>query len=353
MLELPIAIPELARRMLAWYRDNQRDLPWRDDPDPYRVWVSEVMLQQTQVKTVLPYYRPFLKTYPSLETLARAEESAVLEAWSGLGYYRRARNLRRAAQIVCRQHGGEFPRDYREAIRLPGIGSYSAGAILSIAYGRALPVLDGNVRRLLVRYLKLEDGSKGGEEKRLHELLTRVVEDQSVADHIGDFNQALMEIGALVCTPRKPKCPQCPLHDSCIALRHGVQESLPRPRKQPALRESHYAVALISRRKEYLLKKTGRAEFLSGFWEFPRIEGEPASEVEKAFRNVHGLDLTIKKWLAPVTHRITTRKLQFYPALVTLRGSIPREGFVWAKPGKKGFPVSAYVKKILYRLSEA
>ncbi|MDA2937834.1 A/G-specific adenine glycosylase [Acidobacteria bacterium AH-259-A15] len=347
MLQLPIPIGEFASRLLSWYRNNRRDLPWRKDPDPYRIWVSEVMLQQTQVGTALPYFREFLKTYPTLESLARAQENQILSSWSGLGYYSRARNLHRAAQIVLERHGGEFPRDYREARQLPGIGRYTAGAILSIAYGEPLPILDGNIRRLFARYLKIEQdlGRTGTEE--LWKLLTELVREPSVAKDIGDFNQALMEIGSLVCTPRNPQCHCCPLAESCRARKEGMQEVLPRVRKQRSSQEFHYTVALISRGEEYLLKQNSQETFLRGFWEFPRVGGQPTPHIAQTFRKVHDLDLKVNGWAAPVTHQITFRKLNFHPALVSLQSPAPEEHFTWAKPGENDYPISSYVRKIL------
>ncbi len=206
MLQLPIPVTEFAPRLLGWYRDNKRDLPWRNDPDPYRVWVSEVMLQQTQVKTVVPYFEEFLRSYPTVEDLARAEESEILSSWSGLGYYRRARNLHRAAQMVCERYGGEFPRDFSQALELPGIGHYTAVAILSLAHGEPLPILDGNITRFFTRYLKIEDDLERTVVGKLRKFLVQLVSETSVAKNVRDFNQALMEIGSLVCIPRNPQC---------------------------------------------------------------------------------------------------------------------------------------------------
>ena len=352
--QLPISIKAFASRLLRWYRRHKRQLPWRNNPDLYQIWLSEMMLQQTQVRTVLPYYERFLQKYPTLEDLARAEENEVLSTWSGLGYYNRARNLHRAAQIVCEKYNGEFPREYKQVVGLPGIGRYTAAAILSMAYDQALPVVDGNVKRVLARYLKIEEELDGPGTERLWSLLSKIVQDPYVSRNIGDFNQALMEVGALVCRPRHPDCLICPLTQSCAARKKGLQESLPRAGRRPAVQESHYLVAVIRHRGRYLLRQNRDGRFLKGFWEFPRIEAEPVtngqetlfSNVVKAFRQLRGLELEIKRTFPPIVHYITFRKLNFYPLTASLRDRPPREIFVWSTLGEPKFPVASYIRKI-------
>ena len=350
MLSLPIPVEKFTSRLLKWYGANKRDLPWREKTDSYKVWVSEIMLQQTQVQTALPYYHRFLETYPTLEALAHAEESEVLSTWSGLGYYRRARNLHKAALIVSEEFDGQFPRKYREAIQLPGIGRYTAGAILSIAYGEPLPILDGNVARFFSRYLCIQDeaGTRGA--SRLWNLLTQLVEEPSVSDHIGDFNQALMEIGSLVCIPQRPRCHICPLKASCTARSAGLQNTLPKRQPQRKVEQFHYTVALLPKGDTYLLTQNWEDTFLQGFWEFPRIRGRPTRQVVSNFRKRHGLKLKVEGQTTAVNHRVTFRKLTFHPLLVTLCSPAPRSKFTWTKPGEKGYPVSSYVMKILKSL---
>jgi A/G-specific adenine glycosylase len=352
MIALPIPVEEFASLLLNWYAQNKRDLPWREHHDPYQVWVSEIMLQQTQVSTVLPFYKNFLETYPTLESLAQAPESEVLSSWSGLGYYRRARNLHKAAQIVSEQFEGQFPRDYEKALQLPGIGRYTAGAILSIAYGEPLPILDGNVARFLTRYLCLRDEAPTKRATKLWKLLAQIVENPSVSCHITDFNQALMEIGSLVCVPRNPHCDTCPLQASCSALSEGLENALPKVQKQRRVQEFHFTVALVSQGDTYLLTQNWKETFLQGFWEFPRVQGRPTRHVARTFHEIHGLDLKIEGKAPIVNHRITFRKLTFHPLLVTLLSPAPRSKFTWTKPGGKGYPVSAYIKKILKNLNQ-
>jgi A/G-specific adenine glycosylase len=205
--------PPLQRRLLAWYRRHRRDLPWRRTRDPYRVWVSEVMLQQTTVKAVVPYYESFLRRFPDSGALADAREDDVVAAWSGLGYYHRARNLQRGARHVRDQHAGRFPKTLEAALAVPGVGLYTASAVLSIAYGLPLPVVDGNVRRVLARVEALR-GPKWRKDGPYYNRAQEWLD----AREPGDWNQALMELGATVCAPRRPACPVCPLREDCRAL---------------------------------------------------------------------------------------------------------------------------------------
>lgn len=353
-LELPVPVASFCRDLLRWYQRHRRDLPWRRRLEPYPVLLAEVMLQQTQVKTVVPYYRRFLKRYPTLEDLADSDEDEVLTLWSGLGYYSRARNLRRAAQQIRDCHGGEFPRTYEEIIRLPGVGRYTAGAVLSIACGQPLPILDGNIRRLFARYLKMDGLSAGDDSPPLWDLLTRISRFAAARKEVSDLNQALMELGALVCTPRSPSCGRCPLEGSCLGLQAGVQEKLPLPRARRAVRRLSYAVAVVCRRDRFLLARNRRTEFLDGMWEFPRIpvknrERDLNAEVlEGAFQRELGLALDIGRVLKPVRHQITFRRLTLHPAVGTLRTEKPPSGLAWADPGgERSLPIPSYVTKIL------
>ena len=218
-----------AEALLGWFRDNQADLPWRRDPSPYQIWLSEVMLQQTQVETVIPYYLRFIRAFPTIEALAAAPLEDVLKLWEGLGYYSRARNLQRAARVVVDQHDGELPRDVDGLLALPGIGRYTAGAIASIAFGRAAPVLDGNVIRVFARLLDLdEDVTRSATQTKLW----RIAEDWLPAEDAGEYNQALMELGQRVCKPRNPRCGACPIRAHCRAWKAGAQDSRPRRRRR-------------------------------------------------------------------------------------------------------------------------
>lgn len=306
------------------------------------------MLQQTQVKTVLPYYERFIKTYPTLEALARAEENEVLSLWSGMGYYGRARNLWKAAQLVCERHAGEFPTNYDEAMDLPGIGRYTAGAILSIAYGQALPVLDGNVLRVFARYLKIEEDWREKESQELWNFLSKLVAHPSIAAHVADFNQALMELGARICTPRNPQCPLCPLTESCRSRRAGLQEILPRARPRRELQAFNYLVAVVRRGPKYLLMQNTDGRFLRGLWELPRTAGTPGGDVAETFAKVYNLRLKILAIGVPVAHRMTSRRLILYPVQAKIEGRLPpRTPFIWAEPRQDQLPVPSFFWKIL------
>ena len=315
------------------------------------MWLSEIMLQQTRVQTTLPYFNKFVRTYPTLESLAEAEESELLSLWSGLGYYGRARNLHKAARMVCERHGGEFPRRYEDAIQLPGVGRYTAGAVLSIAYGKPLPVVDGNVLRVFARYLRIETDLHGSEVRKLWDFLSELVEDSCVRPHISEFNQALMELGSELCTPRRPQCLVCPLARECRARRAGVEEILPRRRQRRSVQEINYLAAVVARRGKYLLRQNLERTFLKGFWEFPCVEDHRGADPADRFARVHGLKLKIKAIYPPCRHRITFRKLYFHPVQASLLGPLPAGNYAWATLSDGKFPLPSYVGKILKRIA--
>jgi A/G-specific adenine glycosylase len=239
--------PRLVRdRLLSWYDRNRRDLPWRRTRDPYAIWVSEVMLQQTQVKTVLGRYEDFLRRFPTLHALARARESDVLHAWQGLGYYSRARRLMSAARAIVERHDGRMPADRESLLLLPGVGEYSAGAVASIAFGERVPVVDGNVIRVLTRLFALAgDPGRAPLKARLWKLAAELVSHERP----GDFNQALMELGATVCTPREPACERCPLARQCLGRERGKATSLPELPARARATEVRVAAAVVRRGK--------------------------------------------------------------------------------------------------------
>jgi len=270
----PVRPAAWVERLLAWYAANRREMPWRGHPDPYAVWVSEIMLQQTQVDTVRPYFARFLAAFPTLEALAAAGDEPLLKAWEGLGYYTRARNLRRAARRVVEEHGGRLPRAAEALRALPGIGDYTAAAIASLCFGEPTPVVDGNVMRVFARRNALgDDFSKAAPRRALAAWLAphvRASGDPSA------FNQAMMELGALVCTPRRPACAACPLARDCRARKAGAQEAFPAAKPRKALPE-RASVALLLRDAEgrLLLARRDGKRLLKGFWELPAPEALP------------------------------------------------------------------------------
>ena len=263
----PAVVATIRAALLDHYDAHQRDLPWRANPDPYCVWVSEIMLQQTRVDTVRPYYDRWLRRFPTVRTLAEAPLDDVLKSWEGLGYYSRARNLHRAAQIVCERHCGELPAETRELRALPGIGEYTAGAVASIAFRKSEPVVDGNVRRVLHRLL---------DAPRLSAKELRVFAATLVStDRPGAFNQALMELGATICTPRTPRCADCPIHTACAAYEQGTQLERPAPQPRRSIPERNFVtLILIDRAGRVLLHQRPPTGLLAGLWEFPATQND-------------------------------------------------------------------------------
>ena len=295
-------------KLLTWYDKNKRTLPWRDHPDAYAVWISEIMLQQTRVEAVIPYFEKWMRLFPTVRSLAKASEHDVLHAWEGLGYYSRARNLHKAAKVVVKEHGGNLPDELNELIKLPGIGRYSAGAIASIAFGKDEPALDGNLKRVYARLFDLKepiDSPKG--EKFLWDIARKNLPKGKA----GDFNQALMDLGATICTPKTPRCSACPLIDACKAYTNGTQEK--RPVKKPKKKIPHHvhAAGVIMKNGKVLLAQRPSKGLLGGMWEFTngRVVGDPAKGLIKALETGYRLKVQRKEALGVVQHTYTHFKV--------------------------------------------
>jgi A/G-specific adenine glycosylase len=293
----------LQNKLLAWYAKMRRDLPWRRTRDPYAVWLSEVMLQQTRVETVVPYYERFLSTYPSVHALAEAPLDDVLLLWSGLGYYRRARMLHAAAREVERDRQGRLPRSAAELLDIPGIGPYTAGAIASIAWGEAVPVVDGNVTRVLSRLFALDASQGQAKEKHIWELARSLVAEEDPSS----WNQGLMELGATVCVPKNPRCPACPWKAECQARARGLTDELPRTpeRKVPAVMRR---VGFVLRSREHVLLGQRREDGLfGGMWEPPHGDiDEAASFGRKLMATTRGRVAKV----GVVTHVLSHRRIE-------------------------------------------
>jgi len=303
----------IRRALLAWYRRERRDLPWRRTRDPWAIWVSETMLQQTRVETVIPYYERFLARFPTVQALADADADELMSSWAGLGYYSRARNLKAAASQVVREHGGRVPDDVEALRALPGVGRYTAGALASIAFDRPAPIVDGNVARVLARLLALElDVQSPAGRRRLWEEAEALAHGPAP----GELNQALMELGALVCTPRTPRCTRCPLRKHCRGLAAGRAEQLPvkAPKAEPKRVEA--VAALLARGARVLAVRRPPSGLLGGLWELPGGEltaGEPpAAGLARALRERVGLAPLRAKTLGEVTHGFTHRTLRLH-----------------------------------------
>jgi A/G-specific adenine glycosylase len=350
-----MALTDFSSSLLRWYDAVARDLPWRRTRDPYAIWISEIMLQQTRVETVLDYYRRFLERFPTVGDLARAATEEVLALWSGLGYYRRARQLHGAAQEVAAR-GGELPGTAAELRQLAGIGDYTAAAVASIAFGEVIPVLDGNVERVLCRLLAVAENPKKKEPRR--RLLTAAA---GLLDHQrpGDSNQALMELGATVCLPRAPRCPACPLASACAARAQGEPERFPTPKVRKAPLRIRRWLAVVERGERWLLfRRPEEEELLAGIWELPWVEVDGAAAEEEArvgaerlFAQRFGGVWTLKEALGTVRSTITYRTIEYriFRATIESGGYVeegPEAGF-FSPASLRDLPVSSQVLKVL------
>ncbi|TRM11642.1 A/G-specific adenine glycosylase [Lentibacillus cibarius] len=302
--------------LIEWYHANKRDLPWRADQDPYKVWVSEIMLQQTKVDTVIPYFKQFISKYPTPRDLAYADQQEVLKTWEGLGYYSRARNLQHAIQEVVASYDGKVPDDPNELGSLKGIGPYTKGAILSIAYNQPQPAVDGNVMRVLSRVLKVDDDiAKTSARKKFETYAASLISH----DDPSSFNQGMMELGALICTPKEPMCMFCPVQDYCRAFQEGVQQALPVKSKQKKQKVVPYTVLLIQNDKgHYVIEKRPADGLLANMWQFPMV---PTVEIgndhiEQWFHMEYGIDITKKVKKGNLKHVFThlVWQLEIYEA---------------------------------------
>ena len=308
----------LRARLLAWFDGNARDLPWRRDPSPYETLVSEVMLQQTRVETVIPYFERWLARFPDVRALAAADEDDVLRAWEGLGYYSRARNLHGAARAIRERWAGEMPSDYASLRDLPGVGDYTAGAVASIAFGRVEPAVDGNVKRVLARLFDLDAPRPAG----LRELAASLVDPERP----GDFNQALMELGATICTPRAPACNDCPVEMHCLARARGTIALRPAPRKRAAIPSFDLVtVVAIDTRGRVLLRRRAATGLLAGMWEFPSTALDAAADADDTAQtlavSLGGGVARTSRALDAVEHVFSHRRETYHPFVVALEAA--------------------------------
>jgi A/G-specific adenine glycosylase len=318
--------PEIGDLLLRWYDGHRRALPWRDTRDPYHIWVSEVMLQQTQVRTVIPYYEAFLARFPTLADLAAASLDEVLRIWEGLGYYSRARNLYAAARRIMAEHGGRIPCSYAALRRLPGLGDYTAAAIASIAFGECVPAVDANARRVLIRLWAIQDeATRSTTLRRLREQVYALLP----CDRPGDFNQALMELGALVCTPQNPRCAECPWRAVCRAYALSIQESLPCRRSRAALPHMTVTAGVIRRADGRVLIAQRKPDaMLGGLWEFPGgkcQDGEALTDcLCREVREELGITIAVEHPLTTLRHSYTHFRITLHVFACRLVAGEPR-----------------------------
>ena len=347
-----IRSPLLADRLLEWYATAKRAMPWRGTRDPYAIWISEMMLQQTQVATATPYWLRWMERFPTVDALAAAPLEAVLAQWQGLGYYARARNLHAAARVVSGELGGRFPETAEGLARLPGVGRYTAGAIASIAFGADTPVVDANVVRVLCRLEGIDDDPKSA---AVQARLWQRAGELLPAGRAGDFNQALMELGALVCQP-KPRCEACPWRDNCAAHASGTPDAFPARAARKQFTEHRDVCAVVRRGDAVLLVRRPLDGLWGGLWEMPRVEANPGEEsgtaAERACREVAGVDAVAGAELVRVRHGVTTRRITLLAVECAVDPGaepIARTGMdvAWVGPGeRKAHPLSSPQAKV-------
>lgn len=356
------SLDRIAEPLLAWYDAGRRILPWREEPTPYHVWLSEIMLQQTRVEAVKPYYDRFLQALPDIGSLAAVEEERLLKLWEGLGYYNRARNLKKAAEILVSECGGEMPDDYEKIQALPGIGSYTAGAISSIAFGRPYPAVDGNVLRILAR-LRADDRDilNAKVKKSVEDELTDVMP----ADRPGDFNQALMELGAMVCIPNgAPKCEECPWKEFCLARARGLTAEFPKKAQKKPRSVEEKTILVIQDAGRVALRKRPAKGLLAGMYEFPSLEGHcEEAEVSAYLREIGLSPIRIRK-LPPAKHVFTHREWHMTGYLIRVDELAVKgegrelQGFVFVEPEQTltDYPIpsafAAYAERVEMRRQE-
>ncbi len=349
--------PSLADVLLRWYERHARDLPWRGHPDPYAVWVSEIMLQQTRVETVIPYFLRWMERFPSLRALAAASQQDVLSAWEGLGYYSRARNLHRAAQQLLSQGLDQLPAGRAELERLPGIGRYTAGAIASIAFGQDEAALDANIRRVLARVFDVSLPARSPQgEARLWALAREVLPP----GRAGDFNQALMDLGSAICTPHNPACLLCPINSFCRAYALGIQEQRPVLEEKAPVPHITVTAAVLRRDGLVLLARRPASGLLGGMWEFPGGKQEPGESLpqtlEREIREELGVHIEVGQPFGVYHHGYTHFKVTLHAFLCHLSAGEPQalhaSELAWAAPATLGdYPMGKIDRQIARRLA--
>lgn len=313
----------IAQKLVNWFRKHARDLPWRRTHDAYAVWISEVMLQQTQVKTVIPYWERWMKLFPNAESLMEAPEASVLKAWEGLGYYSRARNLQKAASYITRELNGVFPSVYEEMLKLPGVGRYTAGAVCSIAFNQATAILDGNVARVLSRiYLVDGDIKEIATRKKLWELSGGLVKEASEFTGRGcsDLNQSLMELGAVICTPKNPLCGECPVRGCCKVYENGAVERYPQSAPRQKTKQRLHFAFVMQKNRSVLIRQREAGQVNAGFWEFPNFEVVKSQPFGKQIKKFLCHDPgKIEPWHS-LKHSITTSRITLRAYKLELNG---------------------------------
>jgi A/G-specific adenine glycosylase len=345
----------LSSLALKWYQRKGRQLPWRGIPSPYATLVSEIMLQQTRVDTVIPYFERWMGKYPTVAALASASEQEVLSLWEGLGYYSRARNLHHAAQLIVKDHQGEIPDDVDTLGKLPGIGRYTAGAIASMAFGKDVPALDANIRRVLARAFNVDEPveSRAGKER-----LWQLAQSHLPRGRAGDFNQALMDLGAMICLPKNPLCADCPLADLCQAKALGLQEQRPVLKKKGPIPHYQVVAAVISRDGKYLLARRPSKGLLGGMWEFPggKVEAGEKNEagLRREIQEELGVDVEVGQCIGSYKHAYTHYRISLsaFSCTITSKAeprALEAAEIRWVEPSELGSYPMGKVDRLISR----
>ena len=342
---------KIRRQLTNWYQKHHRPLPWRESQDPYPIWISEIMLQQTQVETVKPYFKRFMREFPQIKKLAAADESRVLQLWEGLGYYRRARQLHQAAQVIAKEHSGRFPQELSQVLALPGIGRYTAGAILSIAFDQRTPILEANTLRVYSRWIALTDDPRTGSGQAvLWDLAEQILPRQRV----GQFNQAAMELGAKICSVKQPKCLLCPVRTACQAFQQGLQNQIPIPPRPKKYEDVTEVAIVVRRRREVLLRQCQEGERWTGLWDFPRFPTENKGDLRELVNKVKqqtGIEAQIGSKITTIKHGVTRFRitLDCFAAKYQSGRIRTKNGLIWVHPNKLDrFALSTSGRKIAH-----
>ena len=343
---------DFARKVIEWQRcDGRHDLPWQNLDDPYRIWLSEIMLQQTQVSAVVPYFQRFVGRFPTLKALAAATEDEVLAVWSGLGYYARARNLHRAARHIVSMHGGHFPDHFDDIVTLPGVGRSTAGAIAVFSFGQSHPILDGNVKRVFARYFGVE-GYSGA--KAVSDRLWRLAEELLPDVEVQAYTQGLMDLGAQVCTRTRPRCGDCPLASQCQARLLDRIDVLPTPRPKKSRPQRSTVMLVMEHDGALLMEKRPGAGIWGGLWSFP--ETDSIGQAAQICHSQFGADVSAVDRMSPIEHGFTHFSLTIVPLLCRVRGREPRAetpGRVWLNPEEAmHYPIPVPVRTLLLQLRD-
>ncbi|HEV2327677.1 MAG TPA: A/G-specific adenine glycosylase [Verrucomicrobiae bacterium] len=363
-------ISAIVRNLLTWFSENARDLPWRQTRNPYAIWVSEIMLQQTQVKTVLSFWERWMRELPTIESVARARLQKIHKLWEGLGYYTRVRNLQKAARMILQKHNGQFPKRFEDILALPGIGRYTAGAISSIAFNHPAPILDGNVMRVLTRIFGIAESPR---DKRTNQRLWQIAEELvrnslSKTQHsrmaCSHLNQSLMELGALVCTPRNPQCGTCPVKKLCVAFKEDRTAELPNLGKREKATARRFVAFVVERDGQFLVRRRPAGVVNAHLWEFPNVEilSDTREEKDERHANGHaslaraaremGLDFHNAGPICTIKHSITRYRMTLDAFLIELKKTPRISDGVWLSHAKlDSLPLTSAHRKVLRNIT--